>query len=205
MSARILVTEDEGIVAADIEDRLISLGYTVTAVCSNGEDAIAKVDETEPDLIMMDIMIKGDMNGVETASMIKAKHDIPIIFLTAYSDDSTFNRAKITEPFGYILKPFEERELRTNIEMALYKHRMEKEREKLMTELKEALATVKVLKGLLPICAECKQIRDDGSGEWNKFEDFIRENSEAEFTHGVCPSCKERTLQEYMKDRGKGN
>ncbi len=205
MSARILVTEDEGIVAADIEDRLISLGYTVTAVCSNGEDAIAKVDETEPDLIMMDIMIKGDMDGVETASMIKAKHDIPIIFLTAYSDDSTFNRAKITEPFGYILKPFEERELRTNIEMALYKHRMEKEREKLMTELKEALATVKVLKGLLPICAECKQIRDDGSGEWNKFEDFIRENSEAEFTHGVCPSCKERTLQEYMKDRGKGN
>jgi len=203
MSARILVTEDEGIVAADIEDRLTTLGYTVTAVCSNGKDAIAKVDETMPDLVMMDIMIKGDMDGIQTATEIRSRHDIPVIFLTAYSDDSTFNRAKITEPFGYILKPFEERELKTNIEIALYKHRMEKEREKLMKELKEALATVKVLKGLLPICAECKKIRDEDSGHWNKFEDYIRDRSEAEFTHGVCPSCALRMLDTYMKDRGK--
>ncbi len=197
MSAKILVTEDEGIVAADIEDRLRNLGYQVTATCSSGAEALAKIAETEPDLVLMDIMIQGDMDGVETAAQVRKQFGIPVIYLTAYSDDATFQRAKITEPFGYLLKPFEERELRTNIEMALYKHRMEKERDRLVAELKEALSTVKALNGLLPICASCKKIRDD-NGYWNDVENYIRQHSDADFTHGYCPACASQVLDGYL-------
>ncbi len=200
MSAKILVTEDEGIVAADIEDRLRSLGYQVTATCSSGAEALQKIAETKPDLVLMDIMIQGDMDGIETARHVREDFGIPVIFLTAYSDDATFERAKITEPFGYLLKPFEERELRTNIEMALYKHAMEKERDRLVAELKEALNAVKLLSGLLPICASCKKIRDD-NGYWSEVENYISEHSDADFTHGYCPDCATQMLEGYLKDK----
>ena len=200
MSAKILVTEDEGIVAADIEDRLRSLGYQVTATCSSGVEALQKVVETKPDLVLMDIMIQGDMDGIETAKHVREDFGIPVIFLTAYSDDATFQRAKITEPFGYLLKPFEERELRTNIEMALYKHSMEKERDRLVAELKEALQAVKLLTGLLPICASCKKIRDD-NGYWNEVENYISKHSDVDFTHGYCPECANQMLEGYLKSK----
>ena len=202
MSAKILVTEDEGIVAADIEDRLLRLGYDVVGTADNGEDALRLVEKHKTDLCMMDIMIKGPMDGIETATKVREKYNIPVIFLTAYSDDPTFERAKITEPFGYLLKPFEEKELRTNIEMALYKHRMEVERENLITELRAALAQVKVLSGLLPICASCKKIRDD-KGYWNDVENYIRKHSDAEFTHGFCPDCADKLLTGYLQNQGK--
>lgn len=200
MSAKILVTEDEGIVAADIEDRLRSLGYQVTATCSSGAEALQKVVETKPDLVLMDIMIQGDMDGIETAKYVREDFGIPVIFLTAYSDDATFQRAKITEPFGYLLKPFEERDLRTNIEMALYKHSMEKERDRLVAELKEALQAVKLLSGLFPICASCKKIRDD-NGYWSEVENYISQHSDADFTHGYCPDCATHMLEGYFKDK----
>jgi len=124
--ANILVVEDESIVAMDIQERLRGLGYAVSAVASSGEEAIQKAAETHPDLVLMDIMLKGDMDGVEAAEQIRARFDIPVIYLTAYADENTLQRAMITEPFGYIIKPFEERELHTTIEMALYKHKMER-------------------------------------------------------------------------------
>ncbi|MGY8653034.1 MAG: response regulator [Verrucomicrobiia bacterium] len=202
MSARILITEDEGIVAADIEDRLRSLGYQVTATCSSGAEALKKVEETKPDLVMMDIMIQGDMDGIETGAIIRSKFKLPVIYLTAYSDDATFERAKITEPFGYLIKPFEEKELRVNIEMALYKHRMEKERDRLVTDLKQALNAVKLLSGLLPICAACKKIRDD-NGYWSEVENYISLHSDADFTHGYCPECADQVLSCYLADHEK--
>lgn len=202
MSAKILITEDEGIVAADIEDRLRSLGYQVTATCSSGAEALRKIEETKPDLVMMDIMIQGDMDGIETAAIVRSKYQLPVIYLTAYSDDATFQRAKITEPFGYLLKPFEEKELRTNIEMALYKHRMEKERDRLVTDLKQALNAVKLLSGLLPICAACKKIRDD-NGYWSEVENYIRLHSDADFTHGYCPECVKEVLSGYLAEHEK--
>jgi len=124
--ARILVVEDENIVSKDIENRLKSLGYAVSAVASSGEEAINKAEETQPDLVLMDIMLKGDMDGVECAEQIRDRFNIPVVYLTAYADDKTLQRAKITGPYGYILKPFEERELHTTLEMALYKHKMER-------------------------------------------------------------------------------
>ena len=125
-AAQILVVEDENIVAKDVENRLKNMGYKVPAVSATGEDAIMKAEEHRPDLVLMDIMLKGTMDGVTAAEKIRHQFNIPVIYVTAYSDQSTLDRAKISEPYGYLLKPFEERELHSTIEMALYKHKMEK-------------------------------------------------------------------------------
>ena len=126
VNARLLVVEDESIVAKDIQHRLRNLGYEVPAIVAYGEKAIEKAEELQPDLVLMDIFLKGEMDGIQAAEEIRRQYDIPVIFLTAFADPNTLQRAKITEPFGYILKPFEERELLTAIEMALYKHKMER-------------------------------------------------------------------------------
>jgi PAS domain S-box-containing protein len=124
--AQILIVEDDSIVVMELQDRLQSLGYAVAAVASSGKEAIEKAAETHPDLVLMDIRLKGAINGIEAAKEIRACFDIPVVYLTAYADENTLQRAKATEPYGYILKPFEERELRTNIEIALYKYQMER-------------------------------------------------------------------------------
>ncbi len=121
----ILVVEDEYIVGKDVESRLINLGYDVTAVVGSGEEAVVQVQQRVPDLVLMDILLKGAMDGIAAAEEIRALADIPIVFLTAFADLQTLRRAQVTDAFGYLLKPFEERELQITIEMALYKHRME--------------------------------------------------------------------------------
>lgn len=123
---RILVVEDEHIVAMGIKKMLKSLGYTVTGVASSGDDAISKAESTFPDVVLMDIMLKGETDGVEAAGKIKERFDIPVVYLTAYSDNNILERAKRTEPFGYIIKPFDENDLYCNIEVALQRYRKEK-------------------------------------------------------------------------------
>ncbi|RQD89898.1 GGDEF domain-containing response regulator, partial [Methanosalsum natronophilum] len=123
---KVLVVEDEIIVAHDIKARLEDLGYGVTGVAITGEEAIEKAEYTSPDVILMDIALKGNMDGIQAAEVIHEKYDIPVIYLTAYSDDKTLERARVTQPFGYLLKPFDEKELRSNIEMTLYRHNQEK-------------------------------------------------------------------------------
>lgn len=125
--ARILIVEDEVIIGMEIQDRLTQLGYDVVNLTASGEDAIRKVERFHPDLVLMDIMLEGSTDGVKAAEIIRQKFNIPVVFLSAYSDNETLERAKLTEPFGYILKPFDERELRTTIEIALYKSKMEKQ------------------------------------------------------------------------------
>ncbi|MBM3836172.1 MAG: response regulator [Verrucomicrobia bacterium] len=104
---QVLVVEYEGIIAADIQDRLESLGYDVPATVSSGEEALEKIPVLTPDLVLMDIVLQGQMDGVEAAAKIRQKFEIPVVFLTAHADESTLKRAKITEPFAYIIKPFE--------------------------------------------------------------------------------------------------
>ncbi len=123
----IFIVEDEAIVAHDIKETLISLGYVITGIANSGETAIEKVKETRPDLVLMDIHLAGEMDGIETAGKIHVLYDIPVIYLTAYADKVLLDRAKITEPYGYILKPYDERELHSVIEMALYKSKLERE------------------------------------------------------------------------------
>lgn len=122
----LLVVEDEVIIAANLQSKLEDLGYSVLALAHSGEEALEKMAGHHPDLVLMDIQLAGEIDGIETAAHIRERFGIPVIFLTAYADEETLQRAKITEPFGYILKPFTIRELRANIEMALYKYQMER-------------------------------------------------------------------------------
>ena len=141
-NVKILVVEDESIVAMDIKHRAEGLGYSVTGITPSGEGAIKKASETLPDIVLMDIVLKGDMDGVEAAQKIRDSLDIPVVYLTAYSDEKTLKRAKVTEPFGYIIKPFEDRELHSAVEVALYKHKMEsklKESEKWLSTTLESI------------------------------------------------------------------
>jgi len=123
---KLLVVEDEGIVAKDIQIRLRNLGYEVAAVASSGEGAIQKAADTHPDLVLMDITLKGEMDGIEAAEEIISRYDIPVVYLTAHTDEKTLQRAKITEPLGYILKPFGEKDLYGTIEISLHRHKMGK-------------------------------------------------------------------------------
>lgn len=124
---KILVVEDESIVSKDIQQSLKKLGYDVAGSSATGEKAIELANETKPDLVLMDIMLKGEMSGIDTAEKIKETLNIPVIYLTAYADENTLSKAKVTEPYGYIIKPFKEIDLHTSIEMALYKHSKESE------------------------------------------------------------------------------
>lgn len=144
----VLVVEDESIVSKDIQHSLKKLGYNVVGAAATGEQAVKLAVETQPDIILMDIMLKGEMNGIEAATQIRTETNIPVIFLTAYADESTLNKAKVTQPYGYIIKPFKEIDIHTSIEMALYKHKKEaevlKERD-LLFNLVEGQGTTKDL------------------------------------------------------------
>jgi CheY-like chemotaxis protein len=132
---KILVVEDEVVVAMEIRKRLASLGYDVTAAASTGEEALSRAAETKPDLVLMDILLKGEMDGLQAGQKIRSDFAIPVIYLTAHSDEATVQRAKLTEPYGYLVKPFDERALWTTIEVALHKHKMEMERRQLLSNL----------------------------------------------------------------------
>ncbi len=123
---RILVVEDVIIVAEDIQKRLKRMGYDVPVVETSGEEAVEKAKDIKPDLVLMDIVLQGEMDGIEAAEKIRSSFDIPVVYLTAFADEKTLERARVTEPYGYIIKPFKERELQINLEIALYKHDMEK-------------------------------------------------------------------------------
>lgn len=128
VGTNVLVVEDESIVSKDIQLSLKKLGYNVVGAADTGEKALELAAEHRPDIILMDIMLKGKINGIEAAESIRNDLMIPVIFLTAYADEGTLTKAKVTEPYGYIIKPFKEIDLHTSIEMALYKYGKEKEK-----------------------------------------------------------------------------
>jgi len=123
--ARILVVEDENIISLEIQERLKTMGHAICGAATTAEEAVVKATDMQPDLVLMDIMLKGSQDGIEAAGQIRDSIPIPIIYLTAYADDRTLARARTTEPYGYLIKPFEDRELHAAIEMALYKHKAE--------------------------------------------------------------------------------
>ncbi len=126
VGTKILIVENDRIVAEDIKSSLKQLGFAVSGIVLSGEDAIRKVKEDTPDLVLMEILLKDEMNGIEAADQIQSQFNIPVVYLTAYADEEVVEKAKVTEPFGYLFKPFKDRELNTVIEIALYKHKMEK-------------------------------------------------------------------------------
>ena len=138
ISPQIMVVEDEGVVAQDIKFTLKSLGYSIPAIASSGEEAIAKINEFSPDLVLMDIRLKGKMDGIKATKKISEDFDIPVVYLTAYADEKTIARAKKTMPYGFVIKPFEKNDLKSVIEVALYRHKRERDlqvREKLSNRI----------------------------------------------------------------------
>jgi AmiR/NasT family two-component response regulator len=124
LNSKIFIVEDEIIVAADIKQQLENIGYNVIGIAFSGEDAIRKTEETNPDIVLMDIMLRGNIDGIEAAQQIRNQYDIPVIYITGFFDDATLERAKKTEPYGYILKPFENMGIESAIEMAVYNHKI---------------------------------------------------------------------------------
>ena len=193
MSTRILIVEDEAVTALDLKRALLGLGYEVVGIADNASDAVNSAASLRPDLVLMDIHLAGSVDGIAAASAIRGADDLPVVFLTAHADKDTLARALTASPFGYVLKPFQVRELRVSIEVALYKHAREAEIRALVVELEAALAKVKLLTGLLPICSWCKKIRN-ADDQWLQFEEYICKHSEADFTHGICPECEAQYL-----------
>lgn len=185
---RILVVEDEALVALDLKRRLTGFGYEVIGTVASGGEAIAMVERSPPDLVLMDIQIQGPLDGVATAQAITERWDIPIVFLTAHSDQATVNRAQAVQPFGYLFKPFRDREIQVTLELALYKHQSESEKRRLSGQLQEVLVRIRKLSACLPVCARCRKIREDDH-YWRDLHAMNRGDSEPESAANLCQDC----------------
>ena len=195
---RILIVEDEAVTAADLHDELTAQGYEVVGTTDTAASALRLAEQEKPDLVLMDINLAGEPDGVLAASAIRGA-ELPVIFLTAHYDDATLARAKLASPVGYITKPFEPHQLSVAIEVGIARHRSDAERMRLMRELEQERAQVKILRGLLPICCCCKRIRD-GAGYWQSVERYISRHSDATFTHGYCPECERGVIEEMQRE-----
>ena len=141
-NSNILIVEDEYIVAEDIKDTLESGGYSVVGISETGEEAIRETAKHYPDMVLMDLNLKGEFDGIETAKKIKTLTDIPVIYVTAYTDRKTLERAKTTEPYGYIVKPYNDREIITTVEMALHKYKKDKKLKESEQDLYNTLKSI---------------------------------------------------------------
>ncbi len=185
--AQILIAEDEPTVAQDLKCRLESLGYDVVGITNCGEHAVSLAESLRPDLVLMDIQLAGDMDGIQAAEQIR-KFRIPLVFVSGYCDSPVLQRAQLTEPYGYVLKPYRTSDLKISVELSLQRYRAEQEREQLVKRFHEVLASVKTLTGRLSICCYCKKIKDE-AGNWPDVETYLTKHSHASFTHGMCPEC----------------
>ena len=196
--ATVLIVEDEVIVAADLASRLRMLGYEVVGIAEKGEEAVSVATSLHPDLVLMDIRLKGRMDGIEAAEQIRRECDLAVIFLTAHSDESTFTRAMISEPFGYILKPYEDRELQIGIEMALYKHRAErairwnKERNEILAEeVSRLLATDRPQEIVDSLCRRVMKFLD-----CHAFFNYLVDEKKARLHLNACAGVPEKVAEE---------
>jgi PAS domain S-box-containing protein len=195
---RILIVDDEIVIAKELEARLIRFGYEVAGIASSGQEAIALTAQTKPTLVLMDSVLKGGMDGIETAAGIRQCLPVPIIFLTADTDEVALRRAKVTEPFAYIIKPFTEQELRINIEMALYKDEAKKQ----TLELEERFFAVSIdMLCFLGFNGYFKRLNP----AWEKTLGFTRQELLSKpFIEFVHPDDRERTLNQNGKVRTGG-
>ena len=185
---RILVVEDDPTTSLLVGTLVRHQGYTVAGTATTGAQAIELAQSERPDLVLMDIELAGDMDGVDAAFAIREGMGAAVVFLTSHTDAEVLERAARVEAHGYLLKPLDPRALRPTVEMALAKHRMERERLDLIERLEGALAEVAQLRGLLPVCAWCKKVRDD-AGYWDSIEGYLARHLSTQYTHGICQDC----------------
>jgi two-component system, response regulator PdtaR len=188
-SAVVLIVEDDETTATHLQSALTGLGYRVSGVARTAERALQCLVTRVPDLILMDIELAGKMDGIDAAKQIHSEWSIPVVFLTASGDSDTVRRASEVEPYSYLIKPCHERDLRAAIEIARYRHRMERERAQLLVRAEESEAEVERLRELLPVCAWCGEIRGD-DGSWMPVEDYLAKRLKANLTHGICGTCQ---------------
>ena len=180
-------------------------GYDISAAMTGGQ-ALATLHEIEPDLILLDVMMP-DMDGYEICRRIKSdisRKDIPVIFLTAKTETEDIVTGFTAGGVDYILKPFHPEVLTARVRTHVELYRGKKEREKLLSELEHALGMVKQLSGILPICSFCKKIRND-EGYWSQVEEYIKNHSEADFSHSICPECLKKHYPEMAEKIEKKN
>lgn len=156
LNKKILIVEDESIIAEDLADSLIALGYRVTGIAYSGEDALQLAAEERPDLVLMDVNLQGEIDGITTGEQMRLRFQIPVIYLTAYADENTLRRVNSTKPFGYIVKPFEEKTLHTTIQLALHRHQYDSltnlpNRSFLRERLSQVLERRTGLPGVIPV------------------------------------------------------
>jgi len=211
LNATILIVEDDAILTMQLQRMISLMGYTVAGPLASGEKAIAFLAENNVNLVLMDIELAGTMNGITAAETINQTSTVPIVFLTSFSHDPLLEQAKITAPYGYLIKPVPERELAATLRMALNRHTLDRELteknhrlELVLQELEEKIAQlestllyIKRLEGILPVCVYCKNIRDDmgsepGKGIWMQMEEFLAHKNGTAVSHGCCPECFEK-------------
>lgn len=214
---QVLIAEDDYLVGEMIRGMLLEMGYVIIGQASDGLEATELTQSLRPDIILMDIKMP-DMDGLHATRLIHESCPTPVVVLTAYETSELLQEASAAGVGAYLVKPPNPHDMDRAITIALarFKDMIElrhlnaelqqryEERDKLVQELQDALARVKTLSGLLPICASCKKIRDD-QGYWNQIEVYIRDHSEAEFTHGLCPDCARKHYPEYFSDLDVGH
>ncbi len=205
--AKILVVEDEFLIAGNIRRRLEKMDYDVVGVVSNGEDAIGIFKERTPDLVLMDIMLEGEMDGIETARHIRSYDNKPVIFLTALGDKETLERAKITEPHGYLVKPFEYKDLLSTIEITLHKYETEKKLRERDEEKKEYLAKLEAIfgsvrDGIITVCRDFSIMELNQSAE--RICGLARKKSIGTLFSSIVTGCNKRCCEAIKETIDKG-
>ena len=192
---KILVAEDEYLVSEDIIRGLKANGYVNIIEASDGEEAYEKTCSLKPDLILMDIKMP-KCDGIQTARKIQECCPTPIVIITAYESPDTIVNAGAAGVSAFLTKPPQQDDIERAIVIAMARHAELMEVRRLNKKLEQALEEVKRLQGILPICANCKKIRDD-TGYWQQIESYIRDHSEAKFSHGICPDCTKKLYPEF--------
>lgn len=183
----VMIVEDERIVAEAIQLCLERVGVKVVANVATGEDAVRMVESSDPGLVIMDITLAGKMDGFQAAEVIHDRFSKPVIFLTAYSDDETLRRAKQAHAYGFLVKPFHDRDILPTVEIAVFRHRAEQEREALLKDLQEAKEEIAKLREMLPQCSWCGRIRD--GAQWVELDHYLETHLKTEFSHDLCTDC----------------
>jgi AmiR/NasT family two-component response regulator len=207
---RVLVAEDNPLFRKTIQRMLEDMGYIVAGTAADGLDAIEMAQSLKPDIILMDVGMP-NMDGIQATQYIQARCPTPVVVLTAYEPPDMLERASAAGVGAYLVKPPKAQEIERAITIALARfadmmqlRQLNAELQARNQELQQALAKVKTLSGMLPICASCKKIRDD-QGYWQQVEEYIQEHSEAEFTHGICPECVRKLYPELYGDKQQVN
>jgi len=193
---RVLMAEDDYLVGKMIRGMLQKIGYTIVGEATDGAEALSLVQTLRPDVVLMDIKMP-DMDGIEATRRIQECCPTPVVVMTAFDRQELVEQATEAGVGAYLVKPPSAPEIERAVTVAMARFRDLQELRRLNAELQKALAEVKRLSGLLPICSACKKIRDD-EGYWHQVEVYIRDHTDADFSHGLCPDCARKLYPDYF-------